>query len=68
MFAENKEVQNCMVLQQALLIHKWEFRFTEDRMFQIISCILSSDEIFDKLKSNPMFDGKVKEELELAAQ
>lgn len=57
-----------MVLQQAFLIHGWDFRFTEERVFEIIHCILSSDEIFDKLKLHKMFAGKVKEELDLVAQ
>lgn len=46
MYPENRQVQNCVMLQQALLIHGWEFRFSEQRVFEIIRCLLSSDEIF----------------------
>jgi len=46
MYPEDKEVQNCVEFQQALLIHDQEFRFKEERVFKIICCLLSSDEVF----------------------
>ena len=60
MYPDNKQVQNCVMLQQALQIHGWDFRFTEQRVFAIIYGLISNDDMFEKLKAHPMFAGKVK--------